>query len=161
MSKDHYSSFGDVELEPSYLSTDVMRILHASGIRACRERVTRLAGDLFGWPADGTPRRISRSGMNTLREAFTLIDQVGLPRSEVVALYVSGGGFPDNVCDGLDKAERVLTAALSTVEAGRKQFRDSSDPADRIEAAHNIRAAVDTLGDAADSIARVRRLVAA
>lgn len=161
MPKDHYASFVDVELEPSYLSTDVMRILHASGFSACRERVTRMADDLFGWPADGTPRRISLSEMNTLREAFTLIDQVGLPRSVVVTLYVSGGDLPDNVRDGLDQAERVLTAALSTVEAGRRQFRDSSDPAGRIEAAHNIRAAVGTLRDAADSIARVRRLVAA
>lgn len=160
MTRNHYASYADVE-PPTYASTDAVRVLSASGISASRERVTRMADELFGWPADGRRRRITASEMSTLLEVFTLVDQVGLTRSLVVALYVSEGDIPDNISDGLEQSERVLTAAVSTVQAGRDQFRASSDPAERIEAAHRIRDAVATLQDAADSLVRVRRLVAA
>ena len=66
-------------LEPTYTSVEVMAVLHGDGIRACRERVNSTADAMFGRDKAQTYRRITVPQASLLREAFHMIDVVGLP----------------------------------------------------------------------------------
>ena len=143
-------------IEPTFTSMQAMEILADDGIRACRERITKLADDLFGREpkARGRTRRITVSQMSLIREAFHLIDVEKLPRQLVIEMYVHPKKVTDALSDDVRWSKTALAAAVADVESGFSQFQEANSVDERLEAARRIRRLFST-------IRKVRRLVAA
>ena len=143
-------------IEPTFTSMQAMEILAAAGIKACRERITKLADDLFGRDpkARGTTRRITVSQMSIIREAFHLIDVEGLPRQLVIEMYAHPNKVTDALSEDMRRSKTALAAAVADAESGINQFQKASSVDERLEAAHRVQRIFST-------IRKVRRLVAA
>ena len=141
-------------LEPAYTSVEVMKILHEDGIRAGRERVTRMADALFGRDTREKHRRISLDQMSVIREAFHLIDVEGLSRDLAIEIYVRPNKVTDALSEDMRRSKTALAAAAADAESGISQFQEASSADERREAARRIRRGFST-------IRKVRRLVAA
>ncbi len=139
--------------EPAFTSVEAMKVLHDDGIRAGRERVTRMVDDLFGNERTGKHRRISLKQMTVIRDAFRLIDGVGLPRDLVIALCLTPDSAFAALSDDMRRSKAALVEAVADAESGISQFQEASSADERLEAARRIRRAI--------KIRKVRRLVAA
>jgi len=143
-------------IEPSFTSMQAMEVLAADGIKACRERITKLADDLFGRDpkARGRTRRITVSQMSVIREAFHLIDVERLPRQLVIEMYAHPDKVTDALSEDMHRSKTALAAAVADAESGISQFQEASSANERLEAARQVRRVFST-------IRKVRRLVAA
>ena len=142
-------------IEAHYTSSQVVAILRDDGIRCSRERMNQMADALFGpQGVKGTHRRLSVSQAITVRDAFRLTDRVRLPRPIAIALHNGNGGVLDALSDDGRLSVEALHEAMLAVQDGWAEFQAAQSFDKRLEVAHRIR-------DAADTITRVRRLVAA
>ena len=143
-------------IEPTFTSMQAMEILADDGLKACRERITKLADDLFGREpkAKGRTRRITVSQMSVIREAFHLIDDERFPRQLVIEMFVHPNKVTDALAEDMYRSKTALAAAVADAESGLSQFQDAASADERLEAARCIRRVFST-------IRKVRRLVAA
>lgn len=123
-------------IEAAFTSNQAVEILALDGIKACRERVTQLADDLFGRdPATrGTTRRITVEQMGVLSEAFALIDG-GLPRQTVVSLFQDPGRVVTELSAALAEARDTVTQVQEAVG----QFQAASSLEERGAAVRRVR----------------------
>ena len=132
-------------IEPCYTSVEVMTLLREAGIKTARDRVNRLADILFGHEQKGKQRRFSHRQLLTLQDAFRLIDQEGLPRKLVIALYTDPDPIFADLHDAAQRSETALAEVLSAAQAGARQFTAATASAQRVDAARRVDEAVSTI----------------